>query len=389
VILAGWGKGRKRFFLKKEAKTFCELAYAVRPRGRPITKVFWFFSSEKNCFLLRHPSAPSLAVLAFCAALAPANAARAAPAIMAYYEGGSSAQSLKRFAGDLQIVAADLYAVDETGKVTGSVPKLLKKTAESDRIQLLITVSNYGAHGFSEKIAHAILTPGKAQNAAIANMVSAGIGYAGVNLDFENVRHTDRAAYTAFTQKLAVSLHQAGQIEVLSVPAETQDNPHDSWSGAYDYAVLQQSADLLQVMTYDENGPWGPSGPVAGLDWVTACLTFTQSVVPAAKISLGLPAYGYDWNLTAGGGKSVSYAAIPALLVKTGGTPQWDAPSSSPWFSYTASNGAAHVVWYENAQSIALKTALATNSAVSGISVFALGFDNADFWQAVLSGFAQ
>jgi hypothetical protein len=42
---------RKRFFLKKEAKTFCEFAYAVRQRETPIAKVFWFFFSKKNRFL--------------------------------------------------------------------------------------------------------------------------------------------------------------------------------------------------------------------------------------------------------------------------------------------------------------------------------------------------
>jgi spore germination protein YaaH len=312
----------------------------------------------------------------------------AAPSVLAYYEGSVSAPSLKAFAGDFQQVAIDLFDADASGAVTGNVPNLVRTVARKHGIQILVTVSNYGANGFSEKVAHAILTPGTAQDTAIMNMVTAASGHAGLNLDFENVRKTDRAAYTAFTQKLAMALHQARVTEVLSVPAETQDNPEDAWSGAYDYTALGQVADVIQVMTYDENGPWGPPGPVAGLDWVTACLTYAQSVVPAAKINLGVPAYGYDWNLTAGGGKSVAYNAIPALLAKTGATPQWDVPTSSPWFSYTAGNGGAHVVWYENAQSITLKAGLAAASGVSGLSPFALGYDDADFWAAVQAGFA-
>jgi mannan endo-1,4-beta-mannosidase len=44
-------EGSKRFFLKKEAKTFCSLAYTLRQRIRQVTTVFWFFFSKKNCFL--------------------------------------------------------------------------------------------------------------------------------------------------------------------------------------------------------------------------------------------------------------------------------------------------------------------------------------------------
>jgi len=329
----------------------------------------------------------TIAVSFAAATMALLSPAAAAPAVMAYFEGAPSVASLDAFAGHLQIVAADLFAINAKGRITGHIPASLTSIASTDRIQVLVTVSNFGINGFSEAIAHAILTPGMAQQAAIANMVKAAAGYAGINLDFESVRRTDRAAYTAFATALAAALHQHGLVEVLSIPAETADNPKDSWTGAFDYAALGRVADLVQVMTYDENGPWGPPGPVAGLDWMSACLAFSQRVLPAGKISLGVPAYGYDWNLTAGGGKQVAYAAVPALMTQTGAVPQWDAATSSPWFSYTAANGASHVVWYENAKSIALKSALATQHGVAGLSIYALGFENAAFWSAMTTSF--
>ena len=66
--------------------------------------------------------------------------------------------------------------------------------------------------------------------------------------------------------------------------------------------------------------------------------------------------------------------------------PQWDAVSSSPYFSYTAPNGTSHIVWYENAQSIPLKAALTVNYNLAGVSVFALGFEDQLFWDAISSG---
>jgi spore germination protein YaaH len=324
-------------------------------------------------------------LLPLCLFVSPAAAA---PVALAYYTGPESNTSLKAEAGVLGIVAADRFSLAADGSLSGNLPPILFKLAAKHKIGVLATVSNYAAHGFNAGIATAILTPGAAQNAALSNIAKlAAHGYAGINLDFEAVPHKLRPQYTAFAQLLANTLHPAGQVVVLSVPAKTADDPNDSWAGAYDFAALGQIVDTLQVMTYDENGPWGPPGPVAGLDWVSACVGYAESVVPAAKVSMGMPAYGYDWNLTKGGGATVNWTDIPALIAKTGAVPQWDAGSSSPWFSYTADNGASHVVWYENAQSISLKAALAEQVAAASVSVWALGLDDPSYWQAVFNGF--
>jgi spore germination protein YaaH len=315
-------------------------------------------------------------------------AAPAAPAQMAYYEGSASLTSLQAEHAVLNIAAADLFAINAQGEITGKIPANVAALASTNHIALYAVVSNYAGSGFKAKIATAILTPGAAQDAAVANMVKIASTTAGINLDFEAVPHKERPLYTAFAHRLATALHAAGGKLILSVPAKTADLPNDSWAGAYDYAALAGIADTLQVMTYDENGPWGAPGPVSGLDWMTACLTYAQSVIPLPQISLGVPAYGYDWNLTAGTGTSVNWNQIPALLSKTGATPQWDATSSSPWFSYTASNGASHVVWYENARSIQLKAGLAASNQIANISVWALGLEDPSFWAAVAAGFA-
>jgi spore germination protein len=316
--------------------------------------------------------------------------ASAAPAEMAYYEDSGSLPSLKAEAGTLGIVAADLFDVDINGKVTGRVPGKVTSITTAHGITLLATVSNWAGNGFKANIATAVLTPGAAQDQAVAGMVAVAqktIG--GINVDFEAVPHKERALYTAFVQRLATALHENGRILVLSVPAKTADDPNDSWAGAYDYAALGGIADTLQVMTYDENGPWGPPGPVSGLDWMTACLSYAESVVPTAKISLGFPAYGYDWNLTNGGGSTIAWNQVPALIAKTGAVPQWDAPTSSPWFSYTTTNGTSHVVWYESSRSIKLKASLAANNSVGSVSVWALGLDDPSYWKAIAAGFGE
>ena len=134
----------------------------------------------------------------------------------------------------------------------------------------------------------------------------------------------------------------------------------------------------MQIMTYDEHGPWGDIGPVSSLPWFKRCLDYALTVMPAHKISIGLPAYGYDWT-RAKSGDTIALKDVPALLARTGATPQWDAASSSPWFTYKDSHNVQHTVWYENAQSLKLKVAYAKSKGV-GVSVWALGLEDSTFW---------
>jgi len=316
-----------------------------------------------------------------------ASPAGAAPTTLAYYESNSQ-PALRAESRHLRQIAADSYAIDAAGKVSGAVTAAMLNTAKAARIQVFAAVSNFGANGFSEQIAHAVLTGGAAQSQAIQSLVvlAATHGFAGVNLDFENVAHTDRAAYSSFVLQLGAALHAQKSLLVVSVPAALSDNPADGWTGAFDYAAIGAACDIFQLMTYDENGPWGLPGPVAGLDWVTASLAYTLTAVPAPKISLGMAAYGYDWNSTRHTGVQVAESAVPALIARTGGVPQWDSATSSPWFDYVAGDGSSHVVWYENARSAQTKATLVRQHSLAGVSVYALGFDDPAYWAAIAAG---
>ena len=45
-------KEKKALLFGKRSKNFCHLGRALNPRRTSFSKVFWFFFSKKNCFLL-------------------------------------------------------------------------------------------------------------------------------------------------------------------------------------------------------------------------------------------------------------------------------------------------------------------------------------------------
>jgi spore germination protein len=308
--------------------------------------------------------------------------------VMAYYESKGSYDSLTAFCDHINQLPTDTFGVDLHGNITGAAPAQALTFAKAKGMKTFATVSNFGASDFDPKIAHAILSDARTTAITIDNMLKIvqQSGYSGINIDFESVDYTDRKSLTSFVHDVAKRARAADLLTVVSVPAALKDDPHDAWIGAFDLAALGQDADILQLMTYDQHGPWGKPGPVAGLDWVEQCVHFTVSVVAPHKVSLGIPAYGYDWNTTKGTGVQVHWKDIPALLTATHATPQWDAASSSPFFNYQAADGSSHVVWYEDGKSIPLKTAVAVSNHLAGISVFALGFEDLSFWQSVHAG---
>lgn len=306
-----------------------------------------------------------------------------------YYSGdNSSYNSLSLYGSYVSHFSTMTFNVDGSGNVTGSTPTNAITLAASKGITPYAAVTNLSNGSFDPHVAHLILTDPTLRTKTIQNILSIiqNNGFKGVNIDFENMLATDRPYFNTFIQELSSVLRPKGYQTVVSVSAKTSDSPTSSWSGTFDYYSLGQSADYLQIMSYDQNGPWGSPGPVSGLNWVEKVLQYATSQIPASKLLIGLPAYGYDWNTTTNTGSAVAWKNIPSLLQNTGATPQWDATSSSPYFQYQAADGSSHTVWYENYESIKQKAQLVNRYNLAGASMWCLRLDDENFWKAVHEG---
>ena len=287
----------------------------------------------------------------------------------------------------LTAISADVFRVDAEGSVEGTVENArVMDLCRTEGIQVYACVTNWGDSGFDRDLVHAVLTEHPAR--AIDGLLDLAQrpGFAGVNLDFENIEPADRPALTRFVHDLASRLHATRRALVVSVPALQEDDPGDDWSSAFDYRALGRDADLLQLMTYDEHGPgYTDPGPVAGCGWVERCLAYAVSVVDPAKLLIGLPAYGYDWKRVPGEGWTEGTGSFPWRRRPTTGV-LWDAASRSPYVTYTDGNGVPHQAWFENPDSIRAKMTLVRAYHLAGTSVWSLGQEDSSFWQAVADG---
>lgn len=318
------------------------------------------------------------------------------PYILAYYTGeAASLASLKASSSHLDMLSIDVFNVQDDGSIARGDDLGAAESAVQHDIQVYACVSNYRGEplwDFDPVLARAAILDHKDTFINQLLDLARDPRYAGVNIDLESISYSDdiasdRAAFTAFIQELAGKLHAMHKQLIISVPAKSAESPDDDWAYPYDLAALGRAADYLQLMTYDQHGPWGEPGPIASLDWVEECTAYAASLVDPAKLLIGLPAYAYDWDTTDPDAEvgELKWTDMPALLAMPGAQTGRDASADSPYLTYTA-NKHKHVVWYEDAASIRSKASLVSRDKLGGLSVWALGQEDESFWQAVAGG---
>jgi hypothetical protein len=204
----------------------------------------------------------------------------------------------------------------------------------------------------------------------------------GVNFDFEGRGSQDQAGLDRFVSQVSAALK--GADPQWQVTMDTYASAAGDPGGFYDIAGLAPSVDAFFVMAYDMDDPSTPSATAAltgpGFTDLAALAEYT-SVVPASKVILGVPYYGYDWptagpaqgDPATGGPSAVSYAQVVA-----GAHPvYWDPVTQTPWTSYQVGTQ-WHQTWFDDATSLALKAQLADSYHIAGLGVWALGMDGND-----------
>ncbi len=318
--------------------------------------------------------------------------------ILAYYTGTEdSYTSLQTYSDYLDMVSIDVFTVQDDGSIVEYDDLGAADYAFAHGIAAYACVSNYRGeplYDFDPVLARAAIQTHKETFLSQLVEIAQDERYTGINIDLESIAFSDdiqadRAAFTAFIQELAARLHALDKELIISVPAKSAESPDDDWAYPFDLAALGRAADYLQLMTYDQHGPWSDPGPVAGLDWVEETTAYAAELVDPAKLLLGLPAYAYDWDLAAyqaGAEDAVGelyWTDIPDLLALPGARVERDAAADSPMLRYRK-DGREHEVWYEDTASIRAKAGLVGSYQLGGVAVWALGQADESFWQAAL-----
>lgn len=246
---------------------------------------------------------------------------------------------------------------------------------------IIPTIQNTTANGLDKTAVETLLASAAAREAQAETITQLVIAQAfdGVDIDYENISTAQQANFTAYLTTLANKLHAIGK--KLSVCVYGKVGAGDTWDGAggNDYPAIGRIADSVKIMGYDFHWSTSDAGPIAPLTWLDQVATYAEATMPAKKIFMGLPSYGYDW--IGKNGTDIGYLQAMATAATANATITHDVNGEA---TYTYSG---RTVYFQDAVSFKTKLDMLRqkHSNMGGISLWAAGQEDPNIWPIVRS----
>ena len=275
-------------------------------------------------------------------------------------------------------------------------------------IRVFLTVND---EGFTASSMAGLLKDRQRRGLLIDNLVAKAqlSGADGIDIDFESMnsgsvgaaRTAVKQEFPVFLGKLQTALHARDLRLSIALPARTGPRD-DSWE-VFDYRAIAGSVDRARVMTYDFHVMSGSPGPIAPIAWVDDVARFAAAHF-GRKLSLGVPAYGYNWFVKRLSGTcpgsafaptSGSTRALVDVAKRENVTPTFVRAVAGSTFTYSRaffgggdSCRVKRTVWYEDSRSVAAKLTLLRRYHIRSMALWTLGGERAGTWK-VLSRYAS
>ena len=284
------------------------------------------------------------------------------------------------------------YGIDAQGGLLPLEDGMLLEEARRLGTGPLMHLSSLTEEGTFSSQRAAELLADPAARAALTEQVAATMearGYQWLDVDFEFIPAAQKEDYAQFIRELRQRLAPRGWPVLVALAPKTYAGQPGLLYEAHDYAALGAAADYVLLMTYEWGYTYGPPMAVAPLPNVRAVLDYAVTAIPAGKIFLGVPNYGYDWPLPFVQGstraESISNQRAIELAIQYEIAIQYDETAQAPYFYYTDSAGTVHVVWFEDARSMAAKLRLVAEYGFQGMGFWNLMRPFSQTWLTIAS----
>ena len=216
--------------------------------------------------------------------------------------------------------------------------------------------------------------------------------FSGIDIDYEGKDVADKDAFSQFLREAHATFSRVGKTMRCTVEARDSDDAPAGFSGvramswANDFSVLANECDEVRVMAYDqvfqthrakifeEKGdvPYAPNADIA---WAESVMRYALQYIPAEKLMLGVPTYGWEFRITKTENgtryervKAVNYPEAVQKAKSSGVIPTRNAGGEID-FVYETSDG-RRLVNFSDAEAIAQKLHLAQSLGIKGVSIF-------------------
>lgn len=280
---------------------------------------------------------------------------------------------------DLTLISNFSYGLTESGGLLLLDDQFIRSAAIPLGVKPLMVLTSLSATGgFDGQAIGRILHSEESQQRLIEEILFTlkSRNMFGVDFDFEYIPLQDKEIYANLIRRTRERLNEEGYLVTAAVAPKTSANQPGLLYEGHDYELIGEAANLVLLMTYEWGYTYSEPMAVAPIPQVRRVLEYGLTEIPANKILMGIPNYGYDWTLPHVAGQSrarlIGNEEAIWLANYFDAEIQYDTWAQTPWFNYWDRNGVQHEVWFENGDSIRTKLSLVSEYGLAGVSYWNL-----------------
>lgn len=204
----------------------------------------------------------------------------------------------------------------------------------------------------------------------ILNLIQKDI-FKGVHIDFEYLTKEDAPNFKDFLKELQISLHQLNKTLTVAIFPPIWEMPYNEF---HDLSLLHPYIDEIVLMTYDQHNPRTKPGPIAEYNWVEKNIKETLKYFKSSQVFLGIPLYGYEWELKTNHYKIVDNSYFLKILKRNNFIQKESSVLYGTKIQYRDKNG-LKILYYPDPNFRELLKQLALTYQLKGIAYWRAGFE--------------
>lgn len=283
--------------------------------------------------------------------------------------------SLERNISKLNLVIPEWFFIDPNADTLyTNIDKRALDLMKAAGVEIMPILSNNYKQVFRGETVHRILNNPLKKQRLINDLIRLlkKHGFAGVNVDFEELQETSDAPLISFQKDLYEQLHKQNLLVTQDVIPFNDD---------YNFKALAKYNDYLILMAYDESHTESKPGPVSSQHWIQAALEKMVKQVPANKVILGMAGYGYDWKLKSKQVETLSYQEALANARESDAVVEFDNDTYNLHYQYYDGNDSLHEVHFTDAATNFNTLRFATEFQLAGTALWRMGSEDSRIWE--------